>query len=157
MKNRQSLSVQDQYAKHSICYGCGPANPKGLQIKSYRTDKGLEMSFETKSEHQAFPGVINGGVIGSLFDCHGNWAAAIGLLDSGNHSDLPSTVTASYNVQMLRPTPFGKILEITAVIDSLSTDRAEVSLDLFCEDVLCARGHGLFIAVKKDHPAYHRW
>ncbi|MEL1229515.1 MAG: PaaI family thioesterase [Candidatus Neomarinimicrobiota bacterium] len=157
MKNRQSLSVQDQYAKHSICYGCGPANPKGLQIKSYRTDKGLEMSFETKSEHQAFPGVINGGVIGSLFDCHGNWAAAIGLLDSGKHSDLPSTVTASYNVQMLRPTPFGKILEITAVIDSLSTDRAEVSLDLFCEDVLCARGHGLFIAVKKDHPAYHRW
>ena len=157
MKNRQSLSVQDQFAKHSICYGCGPANPKGLQIKSYRTDKGLEMSFETKSEHQAFPGVINGGVIGSLFDCHGNWAAAIGLLDSGNHSDLPSTVTASYSVQMLRPTPFGKILEITAVIDSLSTDRAEVGLDLICEDVLCARGHGLFIAVKKDHPAYHRW
>ena len=104
-----------------------------------------------------YAGVINGGVIGSLFDCHGNWAAAIGLLDSGNHSDLPSTVTASYSVQMLRPTPFGKILEITAVIDSLSTDRAEVSLDLFCEDVLCARGHGLFIAVKNDHPAYHRW
>ena len=157
MKNRQSLSVQDQFAKHSICYGCGPANPKGLQIKSYRTDKGLEMSFETKPEHQAFPGVINGGVIGSLFDCHGNWAAAVGLLDSGNYSDLPSTVTASYSVQMLRPTPYGKILEITAVIDSLSIDRAEVSLDLFCKDILCAKGQGLFIAVKKDHPAYHRW
>tara|TARA_A100001388_G_C28293077_1_gene277417 strand:- start:12 stop:485 length:474 start_codon:yes stop_codon:yes gene_type:complete len=157
MKNRKYISVQDQYAQRSICYGCGPANDKGLQIKSYRSDKGLEMKFETKPEHQAFPGVINGGVIGSLFDCHGNWAAAVALLDNGNYSDLPSTVTASYSVQMLRPTPYGKTLEITAIIDSLSTDRVEVSLDLICEDVLCARGQGLFIAVKKDHPAYHRW
>ena len=96
-------------------------------------------------------------MIGSLFDCHGNWAAAVALLDNGNYSDLPSTVTASYSVQMLRPTPYGKTLEITAIVDSLSSDRAEVSLDLFCEDVLCAKGQGLFIAVKKDHPAYHRW
>ena len=157
MKYDQKISVQEQYAKRSICYGCGPLNDKGLQIKSFRSKEGLKLFFKTKPEHQAFPGVINGGVIGSLFDCHGNWAAAVALLDSGNYSDLPSTVTASYNVQMLRPTPYGKILEITAVINSLSTDRVEVSLDLLCEDVLCAKGQGLFIAVKKDHPAYHRW
>ena len=52
-------SVQEEYAPNSICFGCGPANTKGLQIKSYRTDDGLEMEFECDEKHQAFPGVIN--------------------------------------------------------------------------------------------------
>jgi len=157
MKNSKLLSVQDQYAKRSICYGCGPANPNGLQIKSYRTDQGLEMTFETKPEHQAFPGVINGGVIGSLFDCHGNWAAAVALMDKGKFSELPSTVTASYTVKMLKPTPFGKTLNIIAQVDHLKEDRADVTMELFCEEELCAKGQGLFVAVGKDHPGFHRW
>ena len=74
-------SVQREYAPNSICFGCGPANEKGLKIDSYRTNKGLELKFMPNEEHQAFPGMINGGIIGSLMDCHGNWAAAIALMD----------------------------------------------------------------------------
>ena len=74
-------SVQRKYAPNSICFGCGPANEKGLKIDSYRTNKGLELKFVPNEEHQAFPGMINGGIIGSLMDCHGNWAAAIALMD----------------------------------------------------------------------------
>ncbi len=29
---------------------------------------------------------MNGGAVGGLFDCHGNWTAAIALMD---HSSLP--------------------------------------------------------------------
>ena len=56
MSDVKGLSVQEKYAPNSICFGCGPANKKGLQIKSFRTQNGLEMVFETRSEHQAFPG-----------------------------------------------------------------------------------------------------
>ena len=63
MRDVKQLSVQEKYAPNSICFGCGPANEKGLQIRSFRTDNGLEMIFETKKEHQAFPGIINGGII----------------------------------------------------------------------------------------------
>ena len=66
MSNKNILSVQENYASNSICFGCGPANKKGLRIKSFRNDEGLEMEFETSEEHQAFPGMINGGIIGSL-------------------------------------------------------------------------------------------
>ena len=69
--------VQRQYAPNSICFGCGPANEKGLQIDSHRCSEGLELRFTPSDEHQAFPGMVNGGIIGSLLDCHGNWAAAI--------------------------------------------------------------------------------
>ena len=47
-------SVQEQYAPNSICFGCGPANEKGLQIKSYRIDNGLEMEFESFNDKLYF-------------------------------------------------------------------------------------------------------
>ena len=42
----KGLSVQDEYAPKSICFGCGPANEKGLKIKSYRKEEGLEMELK---------------------------------------------------------------------------------------------------------------
>ena len=155
--SNNKISVQDQYAKDSICFGCGPANENGLQIKSFRSSDGLEMWFESKSHHQAFPGVINGGIIGVLFDCHGNWAAAIALLDSGKYDDLPSTVTASYSVNLLKPTPYDATLHVKAKAIKMMDNKAEVEIDLYVDDVHCAHGSGLFVAVEEGHPAFHRW
>ncbi|MBT3600844.1 MAG: PaaI family thioesterase, partial [Euryarchaeota archaeon] len=33
MRDVKQLSVQEKYAPNSICFGCGPANEKGLQIR----------------------------------------------------------------------------------------------------------------------------
>ena len=93
-------SVQDQYAPNSICFGCGPANENGLKIKSYRINNGLEMEFEPEEKHQAFPGVINGGIIGSLIDCHGNWTAAIAIMEKNELESPLCTVTAQYEVKL---------------------------------------------------------
>ena len=51
----------------------------------------------------------------------------------------------------------GKTLHFTARIITLTEYKAEVEMDLFSEDNHCAKGKGLFVAVKKGHPAYHRW
>tara|TARA_B100001142_G_C14323447_1_gene651355 strand:+ start:1841 stop:2314 length:474 start_codon:yes stop_codon:yes gene_type:complete len=152
-----TMSVQEEYAEKSICYGCGPSNLNGLQIKSYRSDNGLDLWFNPKKEHQAFPGVINGGVIGSIFDCHGNWTAAISILDSQKLNKIPSTVTANYSVSLLRPTPFGKTLYFTGTVLSISKVKVEVELNLYVENLKYAEGKGVFVVVKKGHPAYHRW
>ena len=155
--SNDNISVQDQYAKDSICFGCGPANKKGLQIKSFRSSYGLEMLYKCETHHQAFPGVINGGIIGALFDCHGNWAAAIALLDSGKYDDIPSTVTASYSVSLLRPTPFDSTLHVKAKVIKMMDNKVEVEMNLFVKDMHLANGSGLFVAVEEDHPAFHRW
>jgi|TARA_B110000438_G_scaffold124127_1_gene120976 acyl-coenzyme A thioesterase PaaI-like protein len=150
-------AVQDEYAPNSICFGCGPANKEGFQIKSYRINNGLEMEFESEDRHQAFPGVINGGVIGTLLDCHGNWTAAIAIMEK-NKLDAPlCTVTAQYEVKLKRPTPLGHTLKLKSKILAIQEDRAEVIIELKADDKTCATGRGLFVAVKEGHPAYHRW
>ena len=150
-------AVQDMYAPNSICFGCGPANKEGLQIKSYRTDDGLEMEFECEEKHQAFPGVINGGIIGALLDCHGNWTAAMAIMDR-NGLDAPQcTVTAQYEVKLKRPTPLGPTLKLQSRVLALQDDRAEVIIELRADGKTCATGRGLFVAVEEGHPAYHRW
>ena len=150
-------SVQRQYAPNSICFGCGPANEKGLKIDSYRTNKGLELKFMPNEEHQAFPGMINGGIIGSLMDCHGNWAAAIALMDLNGLDEPPCTVTANYSISLRRPTPSETELLILAEIEDIQEDRAKVKMTLTANEKVCATGSGLFVAVKDGHPAYHRW
>ncbi|MBS72844.1 MAG: thioesterase [Euryarchaeota archaeon] len=150
-------SVQRQYAPNSICFGCGPANEKGLKIDSYRTNKGLELKFVPNEEHQAFPGMINGGIIGSLMDCHGNWAAAIALMDLNGLDEPPCTVTANYSISLRRPTPSETELHILAEIEDIQEDRAKVKMTLTANEKVCATGSGLFVAVKDGHPAYHRW
>ena len=157
MVNIFKKCVQEEYAQKSICYGCGPLNKNGLQIKSYRSDKGLDLWFKPKAEHQAFPGVVNGGIIGTIFDCHGNWTAAISIFDNQNLSRFPSTVTANFSVNLLRPTPFGKTLYFTGETQTLSKNKAEVEMNLYVGKLHCASGKGLFVAVKDDHPAFHRW
>ena len=149
--------VQKKHAPNSICFGCGPANAEGLQIKSYPIENGLKMTFETEEMHQAFPGMINGGIIGTLMDCHGNWTAAMAIMESRKETEPPCTVTARYSIKLRRPTPHGVPLEITSQVESLDGDRAEISMKLIANGELCAQGDGLFVAVKEGHPAWHRW
>ena len=110
-----------------------------------------------EEHHQAFPGMINGGIIGTLLDCHGNWTAAIALMDKNGEEQPPCTVTASYSVKLRRPTPNDTLLCITSQVKSIEGNKVEVELLLEAEGKVCATGSGLFVAVKEGHPAYHRW
>tara|TARA_B100001094_G_C18020567_1_gene714881 strand:- start:160 stop:612 length:453 start_codon:yes stop_codon:yes gene_type:complete len=149
--------MQEKYAANSICFGCGPANKKGLKIKSYRIDEGLEMEFETSEEHQAFPGIINGGIIGTLLDCHGNWVAAIALMDEWGEEVPPCTVTASYSIKLRRPTPSNSKLNIRGKVIEIKDKIVKVELVMKVGEKVCATGEGLFVAINEGHPAYHRW
>jgi len=157
MGNKNILSVQEEYAPNSICFGCGPANKKGLRIKSFRNNEGLELEFETSEEHQAFPGIINGGIIGTLLDCHGNWVAAIALMDKSGGKFPPCTVTASYSIKLKRPTPLNSKLLIQGRVVEIDTKSVKVELILKADEKVCATGEGLFVAIDEGHPAYHRW
>ena len=154
---QRGVSVQEEHAPNSICFGCGPANEDGLRIRSFRSESGLEMEFSPKAEHQAFPGMINGGIIGTLLDCHGKWTAAMALMDRLGESEPPCTVTASYSIKLRRPTPYGATLRISSEIEEIGEGRVKVLMSLRAGDEVCATGEGLFVAVKEGHPAFHRW
>jgi hypothetical protein len=150
-------SLQERYAPHNRCFGCGHENDKGLQLKSFPQGEEVIANWMAQPHHEAFPGVLNGGIIGALLDCHSNWTAAYFLMKQGHEDIPPCTVTAYFNVTLKRPTPSDKPVELKAWIKQLQADRAIISAELYSEGKCCATCEGMFVAVKPGHPAYQRW
>ncbi len=150
-------SLQEKFAPHSICFGCGPANRNGLRIRSVVQGDTVVAEWAPQPFHEAFPGMLNGGIIGTLLDCHSNWTAAWSLMQKAGASKPPCTVTAEYAVKLLRPTPSGQAAHLAASVVESTNDRAVVEASLTCGGKVCATCRGTFIAVKPGHPAYHGW
>jgi len=151
------LSLQERYAPGSACFGCGPANEKGLRIRSFARGEEYVAEWRPEPHHEAFPGMLNGGIIGALLDCHSNWAAAEHLRRRAGHERPPCTVTADYSVKLLRPTPTDGPVHLSARVVSSTDDRAVVEAELTAAGKTCATCRGTFVAVRPGHPAYHRW
>ena len=150
-------SLQDQFFLQGICFGCGPANELGLQIKSFVKGDHVVARWRAKPHHQAFPGMLNGGIVGALLDCHSNWTAAWYLMKKQGLTKPPCTVTSEYSIKLLRPTPVDQEIELIAHVVELKEDRAVVEAQLVVDEKICAICRGTFVAVKPGHPAYHRW
>ena len=154
-----SESLQDRYAPRTVCFGCGPANPKGLHIKS-SPGEGEEVvcAFTPEKHHEAFAGVLNGGIVGCLFDCHCNSTAAYHLMRAAGADSPPFTVTAEYHVVLKRPTPTtaGPVTLRAHVVEA-SHDRATVEATMEAGGKVTATCRGVFVAVQEGHPAFHRW
>ena len=153
------LSLQERYAPRGACFGCGPANEKGLRIRSFTAEGGGEVVCDWRPEphHEAYPGMLNGGIAGALLDCHSNWAAAHHLMRRAGLERPPCTVTADFAVKLLRPTPTDTTLRLTARVVESTDDRAVVESSITANGKTCATCRGTFVAVRPGHPAYHRW
>lgn len=153
----ETSSLQETYSPGGICFGCGPANAKGLRIRSFAEGDEYVATWKAESHHEAFPGVLNGGIIGSLLDCHSNWAAAHHLMKKRGDDRTPCTVTADFHVKLLRPTPSGAEITLKARVVESTDDRATVEAELIANGKVCDTCRGTFVAVTEGHPAYHRW
>ncbi|MGI8704125.1 MAG: PaaI family thioesterase [Candidatus Limnocylindrales bacterium] len=151
------ISLQEQYAPDSICFGCGPANPEGLHVRSRRDGDEVVAEWIPSPHHQAFDGVLNGGIIGTLLDCHSNWTAATELMRQRGADRPPTTVTAEFAVRLLRPTPTQGPLHLRARAVDATDDRVVVEAALEAGGAICATGRATFVAVRPGHPAYERW
>jgi acyl-coenzyme A thioesterase PaaI-like protein len=150
-------SLQERYAPHNACFGCGPANEKGLRIRSFAVVDEVVAEWMPEKHHEAFPGMLNGGIIGALLDCHSNWAAAWHLMKQSGEDRPPCTVTADYSIKLLRPTPTDQPIKLVAKVVESKDDRALVEAQLIAHEKVCATCRGTFVAVGPGHPAYHRW
>ena len=149
-------SLQETYAPQNACFGCGPANPKGLHIRSFVHGDEVVAEWTPSTQYEAFPGVLNGGIIGALLDCHCNWAAAMALMKAQGSAQPPCTVTAEYSIALKRPCPMD-VLSLRARVVEQSENRAVVEGELSAQGKVRATCRGTFVAVGPDHPAYHRW
>ena len=150
-------SLQDRFAPHNRCFGCGPANEKGLRIRSFAEGDELVCEWKPEPHHLAFEGMLNGGICGALLDCHSNWTATMHLMKEQGADVPPCTVTADFHVVLKRPTPIDAMLKLRAHVVESAGDRATVEATLEANGKITATCRGTFVAVKEGHPAYHRW
>ena len=155
-----SESLQERYAPNGRCFGCGPTNAKGLRIRSFAVDEAVDAhvicDFVPELHHEAFENVLSGGIIGTLLDCHMNWTTIHHLIRRAGLDHAPPCVTADFKVVFKRPTAMGAV-HVDAHVVSSSEDRATIEAVLTAAGKVTAIGTGTFVAVKPDHPAYHRW
>jgi acyl-coenzyme A thioesterase PaaI-like protein len=126
------------------CYGCGRLNPKGLRIRTRWEGEESVTRFRPRPEHTAMPGYVYGGLLASLLDCHGTGtAAAARYRQEGRPMGSEPAfrfVTASLQVDYLRPTPIHCELEIRGRVVAISGRRVTVEATVTAEGVITARG-----------------
>ncbi|MCS6906649.1 MAG: PaaI family thioesterase [Anaerolineales bacterium] len=148
-------AIQDYYPDQlSFCYGCGRLNKHGYQIKSYWQGNEMVCHFTPEPYHIAIPGYVYGGLIASLIDCHSTGSAAAAFARSKNLDleveSAPRFVTASLQVDYLRPTPLGPTLELRSQIAELKERKVIVHTTLFADGEICARGKVVAVLIPEN-------
>lgn len=151
-------SLQERFAPEGRCFGCGPANERGLRIRSFEADDGSVVAeWQPRRENEAFDGYVNGGILGTLIDCHSNWTAISALMGRSGSPTPPSTVTAELSIRFRKPTPSDQTVRLVGRVVELEDDRATVETTVESGGVITATGRATFVAVGPGHPAFGRW
>ena len=144
--------IQDSYADEiAICYGCGRHNAHGLHIQTYWDGEEGVCHFTPQAHHTAFPGVVYGGLLASLVDCHSIGTAIAAMYTAEGRapgSDPEITcVTANLNVSYLKPTPMGATLVLRARVKEISGRKAVISCTVYADDVETVRAEVVAVRV----------
>ena len=156
----ESLAIQDRYPQeYSHCYGCGTKNHEGLHLKSYLAEGEVVARVVPDAKYSGgLTDHLYGGMIASLFDCHGIACAAAQTYDNGSSSPESSGepfryVTASLKVDFKRPVPLHTELTIKGSVRSLEGKKAWVDLTMQVDGVTCASAEMLAIRLSVAHSA----
>jgi acyl-coenzyme A thioesterase PaaI-like protein len=138
-------AFQDHYPDElAHCYGCGRLNQHGHQLKTTWEGDETVTRFTPEPFHIAIPGYVYGGLIASMIDCHcTGTAAAAAARNAGRELDNDSAfrfITASLQVDYLRPTPLGVPLEVRGSIEETSVRKVIVVATVTADGEVCARG-----------------
>jgi acyl-coenzyme A thioesterase PaaI-like protein len=97
--------------------------------------------------------VLNGGIIGTLLDCHSLWSAWWSLFQRDAQRE-PWLLTAEYSIKLLRPTPLDRPITLVATSTELGERSASVAGSLTVDGQVCATSTGRFLRAKKPFPLH---
>jgi acyl-CoA thioesterase FadM len=148
--------LQDLAAPEGVCYGCGSRNPHGLHVKSHWHADGVHVvaEYQPDDKYCGWPGLVYGGLIAMLVDCHSNWAAMAYhyRAERREAGSLPriDCVTGNLGIKYIKPTPMGVPLTLRARVDGEVGRKTRVICEVYAEDVLTAIGDSTFVRVDTE-------
>ena len=128
-------SLQESLFPELTCFGCGPANERGLRLRSFRSpESGYVAQFLPWPEHDNGIGFLNGGIIGTLLDCHSAAAVVDTAAEHGWRSlgdALLPYLTAGLDVRYRRPAPLLEPVTLRAEVSAAS--ETEITVHVWLE------------------------
>jgi acyl-coenzyme A thioesterase PaaI-like protein len=145
----EGRALQDVAKVH--CFGCGALNPQGLQIKSHIEGDEVVCRWQPPPHHIGHPGIVYGGTIASIVDCHSIWTAvAMHCRDAGIEVDEgPPFVTGKLSVSYLKPAAIDKPLELRARVTDRGEKRVNVACRVLQDGVEVANAEVVTVRVKR--------
>jgi uncharacterized protein (TIGR00369 family) len=126
------------------CFGCGAANPRGMQL-TYEQDDATQRirgNFRLGAEYQGGGGFIHGGIIALVLD------EAMGKV---NRFGGIRAVTAELTIEYIRPVPVDEELVIEAhAVDHNGRSHYYVGQIANRAGKILARGKGRFVEINAD-------
>jgi len=151
-----SLSLQDLCNPNGMCFGCGPANPSGLQIKSEWSAEGdaVLCRFAPDDRYIGWPGLVYGGLIAMLIDCHSNRTVIAYHYNQDGRTpgegEPIECVTGQLGISYQKPTPMGVELTLKAWVEGEVGRKSRVICEVWAGDVLTCRGDSVFVRVEAE-------
>ena len=134
------------------CFGCGPDNPEGLRIKSFWCSENASVCrFTPRKTHIGPPGVVNGGILATVIDCHSVCTAMADAYRRAGRAvgegDFLPYVTGTMTIKYLTPTPIEAALEARAVIDDVTPRKTTLTCTVTADGVVTAEAVVIAISI----------
>lgn len=136
------------------CFGCGALNAHGLQIKSRWDGDELVCHWQPPPHYIGHPGVVYGGAIASVVDCHAIWTAMAthcreeGIALDDRASPPPAFVTGRLLVNYLRPAAIDRPLELRSRVVDRGERRSTVACRVLQGSTECAAAEVVAVRMK---------
>ncbi len=136
----------------NYCWGCGVANPHGLQIKSYWEGEVAVCSWMPAPQYAAGPRrILNGGIIATLIDCHSICTAVAAAYRKEGRTigsaPLIWYVTGSLKVVYQQPARLDRTMHLQARVIDETERKTVVSTTLYADETECATGEVIAVRV----------
>jgi acyl-coenzyme A thioesterase PaaI-like protein len=147
-------AFQEEFAEHGIhqCWGCGTRNEKGLQIKSYWDGEEGICTWQPQPYHLGHPGIVNGGILATIIDCHAVCTAVAAAYRAENRAittlPLIAYVMGSLNLMYLRPTPITEPLLLRAIVRERAERKTHITCTLSAQGEVCVRAEAVVVRVR---------
>lgn len=153
----EKISIQSTYGERfQYCWGCGPKNEEGLHLKSYPSDDG-ETCIATVVPDKMYTGGVPhnlfGGMIATLFDCHGTASAAWFAhrnkgLELRSDTVIGRFITAHLEVDFKKPVPMGEEIKLTSRAEEIGERKVIVAMEMEAAGEVRVAAKMVAVAVK---------
>ena len=135
----------------NVCFGCGRENHQGLKISSYWEGEESVCTWESQEKYQGWRGILNGGILATLIDCH-TMCTAMAAAYQAENRDLDSEplyryATGTISVKFLKPTSNKKPIELRARVKEIKGRKIIMSCVALSEGVITAEAEVIAIRV----------